>query len=265
MGYKRRAMVKVLDRAPYNGAAIKQTLKRLGYQVVAGPPADVGPGDVIVTWNRYQRDMGHIQAFEAGGGKNIVFENSPLGRTRDGGPWYSVAVGGHNGAGVYREPDIMQFGRLNYPVREWGIKHTGTILFLATRHMGAPDAREPKSWLAKAMSFTQQKWNLTAKVRAHPGPQYAVPEVALEDDLKDTGVAITWGSSAGIKAILAGYPVFYGFDRWVGGLAAQELFKSDVLHPACVGRGPLIAQLATVINSLGEVEAGDPLAELLGV
>jgi hypothetical protein len=81
--------------------------------------------------------------------------------------------------------------------------------------------------------------------------------------LADCFAAVTWGSGAAIKAIIAGVPVFHEFSRWIGAPAAK--FGAANLEQPFVGdRLPMLRRLAYAQWSVAEIERGEPFALLLG-
>ena len=93
---------------------------------------------------------------------------------------------------------------------------------------------------------------MPVRIRKHPGPQYAVPEVSLEDDLANAWAAVTWGSSAGLKAICMGVPVFHGFPNWIGASAASRIGGQRFMGD----RSPMLHRLATAMWSVDEIKSG---------
>ncbi len=80
--------------------------------------------------------------------------------------------------------------------------------------------------------------------------------------MKNAYAAVTWASGAGIKAIVAGVPVFYEMPSWIGGPAAK--FGIDEIDTPFFGdRLPMLRRLAWSQWGGEEVRAGEPFAWLL--
>ena len=76
--------------------------------------------------------------------------------------------------------------------------------------MGSSITREPRDWIGRVERSLRLRTGRTVRTRPHPGPQGVIPKVSLRDDLRNAYAAVTWGSSAGLKAIAMGVPVFHG-------------------------------------------------------
>ena len=257
------AFVRVLPRPPYHGDKMAITLRRMGYRIIAQPDRKPSPGDVLVIWNRYPRDEHFTGPYERAGGVVIVVENGYFGRGKPGVEWYAMGLSQHNGCGRMLPASAKRWRALGIEIKPW--KTDGNeIVLLATRGMGSSVTREPNGWLLKLEHLLRRQTRRQVRVRQHPGPQWAVPKISLETDLRDAWAAVTWGSSAGLKALAMGVPVFHGLPGWIGKTAAQRLGKDGNIKDRFLGyREPMFRQVAAAQYSLREIESGKAFKCLL--
>ena len=256
-----RAAVLVLKRPPYHGDKMMVALGRLGYQTFDHPLENPQPGDVLVTWNRHESRDAPVKQHEKAGGAVLVVENGYFGRNFCGSEWYALAWGQHNGAGKWPPGNAARWAAMGMDLKPW---KTGgeEIVVLASRNMGSKICREPQGWSVHIAATLRAETGRKVRIRQHPGPQYAVPPVSLEDDLANAWAAVTWGSSAGLKALVLGVPVFHGFPKWIGAGAARRIdewasgkFLRDRLSP--------LSRVATAMWSIEEIESGKAFRCLL--
>lgn len=248
-----RAAVLVIQRPPYHGNLMIAALQGMGYRVGCRTLPDVRPGDVLVTWNRHFQRERDVTAHERGGGTVLVVENGYFGRNFRGSEWYALARGQHNGAGEWPEGDEARWRSLGVELQPW--RQGREIVVLASRGMGSPLCREPKGWSERVADELRKVTDRPVRIRAHPGPQKAPPRVPLADDLADAWAAVTWGSSAGLQALVLGVPVFHGFPRWIGAGAALP-WGSDIEAPFRGNREPMFRRVATAMWSREEIADG---------
>ncbi len=258
------ACVRVLHRPPYHGDRMAAALTGLGYRIAMAPESKPKPVDVLVLWNRYPRDEGFCRAYDAAGARIIIIENGYFGRNFKGSEWYAVALSQHNGCGRWAKASADRWRALGIELKPWR-KEGREIVLLATRHMGSEETAEPKTWLGDLQRWLRRETERPVRVRQHPGPQGAVPKVSLEDDLKDAWAAMTWGSSAGLKALAMGVPVFHGLKGWIGSSASRWLGGGvDIKESRFFGkRAPMFHRVASAMWSLEEIESGKAFKCLL--
>jgi hypothetical protein len=97
-------------------------------------------------------------------------------------------------------------------------------------------------------------------VRGHPGKFQ--DNAGLHEQLNGARAAITWGSTAGIKAILAGVPVFHGFREWVAADAAKT-WQQRLEFPFTGTRWPMLQKLAWAFWTIDEIATGTAFSHLL--
>ncbi len=255
------ACIRVLQRPPYHGDKIASGLRRMGYRITLLPEQEPKPGDLMVIWNRYPRDETYTRRYESKGGIIIVVENGYFGRNFCGTEWYALALSQHNGCGHMPPGSEKRWKRLGIELKPW--KTDGKeIILLGTRGMGSNITREPNGWLYRIEHMLRRQQKRQVRRRQHPGPQWVIPEISLEEDLENAWAAITWGSSAGLKALAMGIPVFHGLSGWIGKSAARPM-QNDVETRFLGDRKPMFEQVASAMWSIDELESGKAFRCLL--
>lgn len=217
--------------------ALKKGFERLGYRVVHGHTSSPGDGDVLCTWNRIH--LGHIaaRAFESAGRPVLVVENAAWGNGFQSGRWLTMARGFHNTAGCFPIGGAERWDSLNCELAKF--RKSGETVILPQRGIGPPGVAMPRGWHSGKVG----------RVRLHPGQRDAKP---LEDDLKDAGRVVTWGSGAAVKALMWGIPVESHMPNWIG-----EQDNSEA------GRLAMFQRLAWAQWTLDELASGEPMERLL--
>lgn len=211
----------VLDRIPYRGGDFMEGLRRLGYSVSASVNHAPNRGDVLVIWNRSLTADAMAKRYEQCGATVVVVENGYFGRDWRGGHWYAMALGHHNGAGRWPVGGPERWDRLEVPLLPWRVSdggRKGHILVLPQRGIGERGVAMPKTWPEQARAALGRATERPILVRPHPGPP---PHPSLAPALANCHCAVTWGSGAALKALVAGVPVFHGLRDWIGGPAAR--------------------------------------------
>ena len=258
-----RAWCQIRNLPSYRAEAFRAGLEAAGFRVTdSGLSIGFGePGDLLVIWNRYGVMDRAAAAFKARGGRVLVAENGYLGRDWRGGHWYALAENYHNGAGTWPYDGPERWDRWGVEIQPW-LMGPREILGLATRHIGPEGVREPPGWITGAAARLERASRLRVRIRRHPGENPATP---LEADLARAGGVLTWGSSAALKALLAGWPAIYGFSRWIGAPAglmlddAMQLSGPAILEAAMLGdRLGMFRRLAWAMWNTDEIRAGAP-------
>jgi hypothetical protein len=244
----------------YRREAFAAGLTACGYEV-HGPPRDTPrPDDVLLIWNRYGPWERAAAAFDRVGAAVICCENGVLGRdfkTRHG--WYSIA----------RDIPAAQGGAfpIGGPERwaGWGVtfcewRNGGReVIVLAQRGIGPAGVAEPPGWHRRVYEKLKASQPRPVRIRAHPGENAAIP---LERDLENAFCCVTWGSGAGLKALIYGVPVFFGNPGWIGRTAAQPLGAS-IEYPWRHERALTFERLAWSTWNIEEIATGLPFRRLL--
>ncbi len=254
---RKRACLLIRTDIKARWQAFQAGLQRAGFEVTPSEFHDPQPHDVLVIWNRHRHNA-LARRFEGAGAAVIVSENGWV-RRIDGLKTIALCRGHHNGAGEWPEGEEDRWSALGVELQPWrsGGEH---ILMLDQRGIGEPGVAMPRGWTASAVSRLQSMTRRRIVVRRHPGNAEPPPE----PDWTDCWAAVTWASGAGIKAIIAGIPVFYGLENWIGGLAARYGLD-DIERPFLGDRLPMLRRLAHAQWTLDELTTGEPFARLLAL
>lgn len=266
-----RAVCLVRDPPHYRRDAILAGLKAAGAVVVPSISNPV-PGDCLVIWNRYGNTDKEARRFEATGAAVILVENGYVGHhdnehgkpvAANGEQLYAMALNRHNGAGTWFVGSGSRWREQGIQVKPWreGGEH---ILLLAQRGIGTPPVASPRDWPERTERRLRKLTDRPIKVRGHPGNQG--PVIPLESDLAGAWCAVTWASSAGIRAICAGVPVFSDFEQWIGAPAVLQRFE-QIEEPLCddSAREDMLGLLSWAQWTVSEIASGDPFLRLMEV
>ncbi len=241
----------------YRRDLFRKGLERLGYSTGYQPSMHPEPSDVLLLWNRSPHHDIYAKRYEAVGAKVIVAENGYIGSDSDGHILYAMALRHHNGAGDWRVGDEDRWAALGISLEPW--RGLGTeIVVLPQRGIGEPGIAMPSGWTNDVVQRLRSITDRPVRVRPHPGKDKTDPR----SDLINAWAAVTWASGAGIKAIVAGVPMFHEMPTWVG--AGAALSGIDRLETPFKGdRLPMLRRLAWSQWNLAEIQRGDPFAWLL--
>lgn len=256
----KRALCLIREAPIYRRQAFVGGLRAAGY-VINDSLQNPDSGDVLVIWNRYGHAEEKAQQFERAKARVIVVENGYMGKSWLGDRWFAMALGQHNGAGLWVVGDSDRWDSLNVELQPWQNGGKERVI-LAQRGIGSTAVRSPLGWAEK----TKQKFG--GRIRPHPGEE--LPKISLEEDLKEAASVLTWGSSAALKALLLGVPVWYGCPNWIGALAARPLseFFGPGNNMAPVKRSDtdrleMFRKMIWAMWRVSEVENGKALKTLL--
>lgn len=250
---------------PYRSEAFAAGLGAAGYDVLVRPPppGDVTADTVLVTWNRTPHNARDADIVEKRGGTVLVSENGYLGKGSDGYPLYAMARNHHSGAGEWPEGDAGRWDSLGINPAPWRTAGDA-ILVLGQRGIGHPAIAMPRGWDRRIADELRKRTKRPIKFRPHPGNERTRPPGlrSLKDDLHNCHAVVTWNSAAGLRAIIAGIPVFCAFPKWIGAAASRAL-DHDLDDPFLGDRLPMLRRLAWAQWSISEIKAGLPFARLL--
>lgn len=249
----------------YRRGSFEAGLRALGFQIGGVPRGTISPADVLVMWNRYGPDHRLAEHFSKCGGTVIVAENGLLGRDRPDGHWYSLALDYPAAMGGALPLRIEGWNRTDIIGAKLGELRQGgdEVMVLEQRGIGPPDWASPPKWAEKMAARLALDTNRLIRIRAHPGENKSTP---IEDDLRNVWCVVTWASSAAIRAMVAGVPVFYALPTWIAKAGGRQLWgRMDLENPL---RDPYARRMA--IERVGrstwhtmEIETGEPFARLL--
>lgn len=247
----RVASVLLKQQPTYRHHCFVTGLKQAGYSVIYRPQHNPSPQDVLVVWNRHPFHEKIITGYEKAMATVLIAENGYIGNTK------AIAKNYHNGAGSWYQGETDRWSQLGIELAPW--REDGDhILVLPQRGMGSQGVAMPRNWLASTLHHLSMTTDRPVRVRKHPGQNQCVP---LEDDLKGAWAAVTWGSGAAIKAIVAGVPVFHNMRNWIGAPAASTKV-SDIENPFLGDRLPMLQRMAWAQWTLPEIESGEPFRAL---
>jgi hypothetical protein len=251
----KRAQNLLRESLHYRSEAFASGLQAAGFSVVK-LIADPTPEDLLLTWNRYSRFDVEACRFEAAGARVVVVENGYLSKSWRGGNWFSMALGHHAGAGTWNVGGPERWDAIGAEIAPW--RTEGETVILGQRAIGERGIASPDGWAESVQR------RIGGRIRQHPGKYQ--PAVSLEQDLRTAGQVVTWASSAALLALIAGVPVWYGFDRWIGAQAGLPLAlygaepkRSDA------DRLAMFRRLAWAMWTLEEIRDGRAFDHLLRV
>ena len=210
-----RACVLLRHTSHYRCDVFSAGLRRHGYQIEPRWQRAPRPHDLLLIWNRNRSTDPIARIYEAAGARVLVTENGYLDRGPAGEKFYALALDGHNGSGRWFVGDGPRFEIDEEPWRTGGSK----VLVLPQRGIGLQGVAMPSGWPGGVVKRLQAMTRRELVLRQHPGHQ----RVEKPLDFRDVWCAVTWGSGAGIKALLAGIPVFHQLPCWIGASGAAPL------------------------------------------
>lgn len=240
----------------YRREAFDAGMRRAGYRLV-NDARPAGPEDLLIIWNRYDQFDVRATAWEAAGGTVLVAENGYLGADDQGRQHYALSAHGHNGSG-YGPQFIGRFAKLGIQSQPW--KTDGeSILVRGQRGIGTKEMASPANWHVNAGRLLKQRQALPVVVREHPGRHEPRPPIA--EDLGRAAGCVIWCSSVGVKALIAGVPVWYDAPHWICEQAGRRLADDPHLANPLRDDGLRMAALERMASlqwSVAELESGEP-------
>lgn len=190
----------------YRHDAFIEGLAACGFDPVRSdsPDHDLGPGDLLVTWNLYGRYLQAHERARARGAATIVAENGYLGTDAAGRQLYALGLGGHNGYGRTFPRGPERWRALGLRPAPWADRPDGYVLVADQRGIGHPDWRSPRDFLERARAALRDAGESPVRVRYHPGRhEHQRP---LEADLDGARLVVVWSSNVANHALLRGVP-----------------------------------------------------------
>jgi hypothetical protein len=209
----KRAQCSLSDGPNYRRHDFEIGLRAAGYRIESRM-RDPGPGDVLVIWNRSHGRDNEAKRFEAGGASVLVAENGYLGKQWLSHKWFALALGHHAGAGQWRVGGDDRWDSLDIELAPWRTQG-GEIVIFEQRGIGEAGHRSPPGWAQSAQA------RVGGRIRPHPGADE--PAIPLASDLDHAACVVTWHSTAALRALILGVPVFYEYPHWIGAPAARPL------------------------------------------
>lgn len=255
-----KACVLIRQQPHYRFESFKAGLEAAGYPLVDDPKL-VGAGDVLVMWNRYASydDIG--KRAKARGARVLIAENGYIGKDADGIQHYSLARDYHHGFGSWYVGVEDRWAALGIETKPW--RQRGThVLVCAQRGIGPDGIASPPNWAQETAQRLSRMTKRPIRIREHPESRtLRQPVPALELDLEDCHALVTWTSTVGVKAIVAGVPVFYCAKHTIFESASKRL---DNIEAPWIGpRKEMLHRLAWAQWSVAEIASGLPFRYLL--
>jgi hypothetical protein len=232
----------------YRRATFCKGLQAAGYELVNSIPK-VEPQDVLCVWNRYAGFDEQAKRFA----KVLVAENAYVDAP---GKWVALSLSHHNGAGEWKQGSNDRWDSLGIELLPWRHVNDGETLIIGQRGIGEKGLASPMGW-AEAT-----KLRIGGRIRKHPHKD--AKAVPLEQDLERVSQVVTWGSSAALRSLMYGIPVWYEFPKWIGAGASKPLAdwgeppkRDDEARLACFRR------LIWAQWRLAEIESGEAFRYLL--
>jgi hypothetical protein len=259
------AYIMVKNDLVHRRDAFSAGFKAIGYKVALHDPrGDSNAGDVLAIWNR----KGHFERiadrFEAAGGTVLVAENGYIGRDDQGQQYYAIARHAHNGRGEWPTGGGERWARLGVQLKPWRADGEH-ILICPNRHFGQAGGVMPANWEHEIARQIQRHTSRPVRIRPHPGHWKRLathPDVTLADDLRGAWAVVIWGSSAGVKALVAGIPVIRCAPWWIAASAAGNDI-SHIANPPMPERLPVFERLAWAQWTMAEIADGTAFRALL--
>lgn len=228
-------------------------LQRAGYELVNAIPRPE-PRDVLCIWNRYAGNHEQARKFESAGAKVLVAENGYI-PDLAGGKWLSLALNHHAGAGSWKHGGPERWDYLGVRFGEWRHVNNGETIVLGQRGIGEPGIASPVGWAESVVR------KVRGRIRPHPGTNKNI--VPLEQDLAKASGVVTWASSAALRALLHGIPVWYAMPKWIGAPACKPLGQWPEPLRDDQARLDMFRRLAWAQWRLDEIESGEAFSYLL--
>jgi len=247
-----KANIQLHTSSHYRAHLFKTGFQRLGYQPIDDRNHQPDATDVLLIWNRNPSHARIAQRYEEAGATVLVTENGYVGKTK------AIARTHHSGAGTWYVGEEDRWKALGIPLFPWRLDGEH-LLVLPQRGIGAPDVAMPRHWPNTIVERLRAITRRPIRTRLHPGTDKSGP--TLEDDLRNAWAAVVWGSGAGVKAIIAGIPVFHDLVSWIGAPAASCVF--DVEDPWIGDRLPMLRRMAWAQWTHAEIESGEAMRRLL--
>lgn len=220
-------------------------------------------------WNRYGKYDDAARRFEAAGARVLVAENAYVPVKG----WYALALGHHAGRGRWSVGGPERWVSFGIELQPWHYPWGETVILsqharlkdrphkhetviLGQRSIGERGIASPRGW----EQSIQRK--IGGRIRLHPGKHGTAPP--LERDLADAFCAVTWASSAALRALTMGVPCFYGLGGWIGAAACRPLerFADGPLRDDAA-RLAMFERLAWAQAPLDEIRSGEAIVRLL--
>lgn len=258
------AKVFVANGAEDHASWLREGFKQIGWRAESpANDADVH-GDLVVMWGWRRPDL--VAKAAQARVPILVLEHGHLPPRNE---WVSMGIGGLSGLATYADPDNgdrfdQHWGHLLSPWRN----RPGRVLVIGQCEGDASlHCAKSKEWAAGAMAKYQGAGHHVV-YRPHPKSRRddwplgveIEDGVPLDVALESTALCVTYTSTAGVEAVLAGVPVVTCHP---GSMAWPVTSHGLLASPVFPDRRPWAAKLAWTQFSPTEIASGFALASLL--
>jgi hypothetical protein len=183
------------------GTAFAEGLHRHGWEVLIRPEHE--PCDLMVQWGIRQQRFIRMQNTRKG--QICILERAYLGDVTQR---VSVSFGGQlNGRATWRVPenDPSRWEKC-WPelMKPWTPKEDGYVLVMGQVPMDMACRNVSIMSFGKRAMDAFRRQGFPVRFRQHPRVQ--TPERSLQEDLAGARAVVTWNSTSGVDAVLAGVP-----------------------------------------------------------
>lgn len=251
----RRAVVRI-NKAVFTREVWVEGISRAGYEVVSDieePRCD----DALFIWHLFPRNLQEAQRFFFAGAKVFVVENGHLGNHL-GLRWVSMSLSWPNG----RYPSHLGRERRSYyglNLEPWRCDSTevlglGQLLYQNANYTNIDywPKFPPRGW-------DHTLYRICDRVRLHPAHYRNMGEahpVSLRDDLYNAKAVVTWCSTAALKAMVMGIPVFYGYNNWIGRHGGTHISHANFNDPQHGDRDTCFDHVFASMWTVDEIRSG---------
>jgi hypothetical protein len=223
--------------------------------VTADLPSGFTASDVLITWSPFRATprAETFAAAKAGGARVIVLENgwlSPIGGAR----YYQVALDGWNGTGRFPVGDAERWKAWSVDVGPWRTQGRHILVVGNNRPNTTGDPRRTPIGWAESVEFDSAKPVVRRLTRK---------DAPLDAHLRDAWCTVVWTSTAAVRSVIAGVPVFYQGPNLI--CAALARTGGDVEYPSYPDREPVLERLAWGQWTPDEIATGEPFARLFAL
>lgn len=251
-----KAVCLIREQPCYRRDAFLAGLRAAGYTLESGGQPHARE-DLLVIWNRYGHFDAMASAWERAGGTVLVAENGYLGIDTQGRQYYALAAHGHNGSGWWPVEADDRFSSLGVDLQPW---RTGTyVLVRGQRGVGNAVMASPPAWHRHTAARLQHAQPVNVRVVEHPGRDAVT--LNRSHDFRDVAACVIWSSALGVRALVAGIPVWFDAPHWVCEHGARRLSEDPALErPMRDDNARRIAlhRMSHAQWSVEELENGEP-------
>ncbi len=253
----KRALLLIRKLPHYRREGFEQGLKRSGYQIV-DKYDQRNLCDLLIVWNRHALNEAVARVYQKQGIPVIVAENGYIGEDKHGHHLFAFALDHHNGAGRFPVGDFSRWQNLNIDVKPWRTERGRDLLILPQRGVGPAGVAMPRNWPLE-FERRMKRTNRFVRVRPHPGNSRGQKKKPITEDLNGVFMACVWASSAGIKCIVEGVPVYHEFPDWI----AKDGATRSINNPFIGDRTEMFTRIAWGQCEIDEIATGEPFDRLL--